>query len=254
MIPLPFFRLPLVITALVMISVFHTQADSVSDAIAKADRQPPREALATLLEAQKAAPGRADLMAEISLSWSDCADLDSDARKKGEAKKAAQTALEVAEKAIGVDGRNARAHLALAVAAGKMTDFVGNSAKMKLSQQIRQEAERTIALDPQQYLAYEILGRWEYGFATLNPVLRVAAKVVFGELPPASLEAAAGFLEKATALAPKKISPHYQLALVYKAMGKEPQARAAWEKVAGLPAGDAEERAAKKEAVAALRR
>ncbi len=237
-----------------MMPVFYAQADPVGDAIAKADRQPPREALATLLEAEKTAPRRADLLAEISLSWSDCADLESDAGKKGEAKKAAQAAVDVAEKAVAMDGRNARAHLAVAVAAGKMTDFVGNAAKMKLSRQIRQEAERTIALDPEQYLAYEILGRWEYGFATLNPVLRVAAKVAFGELPPASLEAAAGFLKKATALAPKKISPHYQLALVYKAMGKEPEARAAWEKVAALPAGDAEERAAKKEAAAALRR
>ncbi|HWL53884.1 MAG TPA: hypothetical protein VNQ90_15700 [Chthoniobacteraceae bacterium] len=244
----------LLIVPLFMLSSLSVPADPVGDAIAKADRQPAREALATLLEAGKGTPPRADLLAEISLSWSDCADLESDAGKKAEAKKAAEKAVAIADQAVSLDDRNARAHLAVAVAAGKMTDFVGNSAKMKLSRKIHDEAQRTIALDPKQYLAYEILGRWEYGFATLNPVLRMAAKVAFGEIPDASLEKAAGYLEKATALAPGKISPHHQLALVYKALGNAPKARAAWQKVAALPAEDAEDEAAKKEAAAALRR
>jgi len=232
-----------------LLSAATLRADAVTDAIARAAEQAPREALATLEAAAKAAPGRADLLAERSIAWSDCADIEA---KKGARKEAATRAMELAQKAVAAGPRLARAHLALAVACGKMTDHVDNSTKMTLSRQIREEALRTVELDPREALAYEILGRWEYGFATLNPLLKAAARMVYGELPPASLENAAGYLEKAVKLNPDAISPNYQLALVYKAMGEKAKALRQWKAVAALPATDAEDEAARKEAARAI--
>jgi len=241
----------LLLPLLAFLSFSPLWADATDDAMERAARQAPREALATLEAAAKAAPDRADLLAERSLAWADCADIET---RKSAQKAAALRATELAQKALAAGPKLARAHLAVAVADGKMTDFVDNSTKMELSRRIRAEALKTVELDPQQALAYEILGRWEYGFATLNPLLKAAARVAYGALPPASLENAAGYLEKAVKLNPGAISPNYQLALVYKAMGEKEKALRQWKAVAALPATDADDKAAQQEAAKAIGR
>ncbi len=230
------------------------QADTVEEAIARADRQPPREALKTLLHVEPqssgSGAGRAPLLAQISMAWSDTVDLDEKNPVAAEAD--AKNASEAAERAVKADPGNAKAHLALSIACGKMTDFVDNSTKMALSKRIRDEAQRAIALDPKEDFAYHILGRWNFGIATLNPMLKLAARVAYGALPPASMEEAARNLEKAAALAPRRVIHHQQLALVYKAMGRREKAAEQWKIVLDLPAADSGDEAAKKEAREAL--
>ncbi len=238
----------------VALSAGALRADGVDDAIAKALRQGAAEALVTLQKVESEGRGRADYTAELSMAWSDRSDLDLASKNKKSAKGAAEEAVRLAQEALKLDPKLARAHLALAVAYGKQTEFVDNSTKMALSRTIRDKALATIRLDKKEDLAYEILGRWEYGFATLNPLLKVAARVAYGALPEASLENAAKYLEQAVALAPKRISPRHQLALTYKALGEKEKARQSWEKVLALPAEDADDRAAQKEARAAIGR
>ena len=153
-------------------------------------------------------------------------------------REAAQNAVRYAETAAQLNPREAQAHLALAIAYGKMTDFVDNTTKMKLSRQIRDEAERALELDPGLDLAHQILGRWHHGIATLNPVLKFAARVVYGELPPASLEEAVAHLEKAVVLNPKRLSNHHQLAVLYQAAGKPEKALPHWKAILSLPASE----------------
>jgi Tfp pilus assembly protein PilF len=161
-------------------------------------------------------------------------------------------AYHAAERAVKADPNNASAHLDLAIAAGELTDFVDNSTKMALSKQIRDEASRAIALNPDDDMAYHVLGRWNFGIATLNPVLRLAARMAYGNLPAASKEEAARLLEKAAALAPQKIMHHQHLALVYEAMGAHDKAARQWKIVLALPVVESDDHAARKEARKAL--
>ncbi len=156
---------------------------------------------------------------------------------------AARRAVAKAEAAARARPKSGPAQRDLAIALGHLTDHAGNREKMELSRQIRAAALRATELDPKDPLSWEILGRWEYGFATLSPVLRLAARVVYGKLPTASLAEAARLLERSVALDPQRISPRYHLALVYDAQGRKADAHAQREALLALPARDAEDRA-----------
>ncbi len=219
---------------------------------ARCAQEAPAESVATLLAAARVGPPRADLLARLSQAWSRDVDALAKKKKNGEAEHAARSAVETAERAVQTDPACAEAHLALAIACGKLTDFVDNSTKMALSRRIRDEAQQTLALNPKSDLAHHILGRWNYGIATLNPMLKLAARVVYGALPPASLAKAANQLEQAAALNPKKILHHHHLALVYRALGEKEKEKGQWKLVLQLPAADEEDAAAQKEARKAL--
>ena len=225
-------------------------ATPVDDAIAQAGRQSPHEAQATLSRAVQLAPrDDAASLARLSRTWSDAVDVSPNPEA---AKNAAHRALELAEQAVKADPGNAQAHLALAIACGKWTDFVDSKTKLVLAREIRVEAERAIALDPKLDLAYHVLGRWHLGMASVNPFFRFGARLTVGALPPASLTEAVRNLEKATELSPKTVLHHQYLAVAYQALGKRSEAVHQWRIVLELPAAGREDEAAKKQARAAL--
>lgn len=191
----------------------------------------------------------ASSLARLSRSWADTVDVAPD---RDAARKAAQQALDLAQEAVRADPRNAQAHLALAIADGKWTDFVDAKTKIALSREIRSEAERAIALDPKLDLAYHVLGRWHLEIARVNPLLRFGARFTVGALPPASLDEAVRNLEKAAELSPKTILHHQHLALAYQAQGRRSDAAHQWRLVLDLPATEREDEAAKRQARAAL--
>ena len=223
----------------------------VDEAIDQAARQPPREAQTTLTRALGQAPkDNARLLARLSRAWADTVDLSDPAA----AKVAARRALDLAEQAVKADPKNAQAHLALAIADGKWTDFVDARTKVALARQIREEAERAIALDPKLDLAYHVLGRWHLGMAGVNPLMRFGARLTVGALPPASMEEAARNLEKAAELSPRTIIHHQYLAQAYQELGRRGDAMRQWQLVLSLPATDRDDAAAQREARTALGR
>jgi hypothetical protein len=206
-------------------------------------------AIHSFLEAEKIAPSDPAILLRLSKQY---ADLMSD-KSGAEAKAAGEKSLDYARRALALDAKSARAHLALAIAYGKLTDHVDNRTKIEYSKLIRDEAQKAIALDASDDFAHHVLGRWHHGVATLNPVLRMIARVVYGGLPDASLEEAAKHLRKATELAPQRIIHHYELARVLTELGQTEAARKEWEAVINLPAKDKDDEEAKKAAREALK-
>ena len=188
-------------------------------------------------------------LARLSRSWADAVETAPD---RAAARKAARQALDLAQEAVQADPLNAQAHLALAIADGKWTDYVDAKTKLALSREVRSEAERAIALDPKLDLAYHVLGRWNLEVANVNPLLRFGARWTVGALPPASLDEAVRNLEKAAELSPKTILHHQHLALAYQAQGRRTDAAHQWRLVLDLPATEREDEAAKSQARAAL--
>ena len=88
------------------------------------------------------------------------------------------------QKAVTVNPDGWEGHFRLSVALGRLALFRGGKEKIKLSRQVKEEAEKAIALNPEADLAYHVLGRWHQNMANLSSVLRFFAKVLYGGVPP----------------------------------------------------------------------
>lgn len=253
-----FSRSPARIAGILLLLIFCGQPSRAEDSrvaelIARGDqadkKDDTRAALAFFLEAEKLAPNNATLLARISDEYSALVEIS----KPDDAEKATRACFAYARRAVAAGPDNAKAHLALAIGYGRMTDYTDNKTKLEYSRIIRTETEKSIALDPTDDFAYYVLGRWNYGFATLNPVLRFFARLVYGTMPQTTLEDAEKYLKKAVALAPKRIIHHLELAHTYDAMGKKDLAEKEWKTVLDLQPTDKEDRDAQDEARKALK-
>jgi tetratricopeptide (TPR) repeat protein len=212
---------------------------------AEVNRHALHEALGDFESAEKLEPDNVGVLLRISQQ---CSDLIASAKNSAEGQRLAQRSLDHAKRAVELAPNNAKAHLALAIAYGRMTDFCSNKTKLEYSRYIKAEAERAVALDPGEDFAYHVLGRWHYGVANLNSLLKMMAKMVYGGMPAASNEEAARCLKKAADLAPQRVIHHNELARVYVALGKRDLARKEWQTVVTLHAEDGEDEKAQREA------
>jgi tetratricopeptide (TPR) repeat protein len=208
-----------------------------------------RGALALFRQAERLDADNAGVLLRISKQYSD---LVGSTQPEELAQLTAEKALDYSKRAVAIEPKNAKARLSLAIAYGRLTDFVGNKTKLEYSKVIRDETAKSIELDPSDDFAWHVLGRWHFGVANVNGVLRAMAKLVYGGMPAASNEEAAKFLKKAAELAPQRIMHHAELAQVYKTMGKTDLAQQCWQNVLGIKAADTEDQKYQKQARLAL--
>lgn len=206
-------------------------------------------ALALFDQAAQAEPGDAEILLRISQQ---CSNLIAQAHTPQEALAYARRSLDEAQKAAALAPSNSKAHLALAVAYGRLSPLEDTRTRVEYSRLVKAEAERALALDPHEDFAYHVLGRWNYAVATLNPVMKLIARYIYGGMPDASLEEAARDYQKAIELAPQRVIHHHELARVYAALGRTDDARREWQIELSLKPEDNEGEADLKEARAQL--
>ena len=149
-------------------------------------------------------------------------------------KQYAQMALDLAQKALDQLPQDSEAQLGAAAAYGKSCDFVDSKTKVEYSKKIYAEATVGLQLDPSSDFGHLILAKWNLGMATVNPVVKGMAQVLYGQLPDASKEAAIYHFKKAIELAPQRIIHHAEYAHALDLMGDKEGAREQWMEVAGL--------------------
>lgn len=208
-----------------------------------------RAALACFREAEALDPQNVAVLLRIAKQYSD---LVGDSKPAETAHAVADKALEYSKRAVELDPTSAKGRLSLAIAYGRLTDFVGNKVKLEYSKLIKDETVKSIALDPSDDFAWHVLGRWHFGVANVNAMLKAMANLIYGGMPPASNGEAAKCLKKAAELAPQRIIHHSELARVYRAMGKRDLAAKEWQTVLALPALDKEDEKDKREAQTVL--
>lgn len=172
-----------------------------NEAYAKFDNQ---AALHHYLNALRSAPKEYEALWKGARAYADVGK----SFEKSDEKKARALYLvgdSLARKAVEFYPDSADAHVALALCVGRVALFEGGKTKIRLSKEVRAEADKALALAPEHDVAYHILGRWHYNIATLSWVLKAAAKIIYGGVPPnASLEQGAVMFAKAVELAPHK--------------------------------------------------
>ncbi len=208
------------------------------------EHQHPAQALAKFQAAEKLEPNNPDILWRISREYYDKGNI----APKDQQADDYLSAEKYARKAAKIAPDNAKAHLWIAISVGKVALLKGGKEKVELSREVKEQAMKSIELDPNDDSAYHVLARWHYEVATLSWFLKAAAKVVYGGLPPASLDSSIYYFKKAIAIAPKDINNHLQLAKSYIANGQKDLARAQLKKVEELPVSDVEDPAHKKEA------
>ena len=208
------------------------------------------EALEVLKSAEQSDPENPEVLYRISNCNAESVDFASDEKEK---KAYAQTALKYAKQAVERDPSSSEAHLSLAIASGKITDFVDNRTKMEYSRVIQREAEKAIQLNPKNDLAYLVLAKWNFEMSDLNPILRGIAQMLYGQVPDSSQEKAIEYFKKAISIAPNRIVHHFGYAQALERMGKKEEARAEYQKVLRLTATDREDRDDQREAAKALK-
>ncbi len=140
-------------------------------------------------------------------------------------------AIDYGRRAVQADPQGSDSHALLAVALGKKALFVSGKEAVNLSKEILAEGQRAIALDPKNFIPYIVLGIWNREVANLNIIERAAAKILYGGVPKASMEASVDMLRKAISLRPDSLKAHLELGLTYAWMGEKENARAELTKV-----------------------
>ena len=135
------------------------------------------------------------------------------------------TAVHYAQRAVALAPNDPEAQLALAISDGKLLPFQSSKEQFANSFVIKAAADKVIALDPGNDLAWHVLGRWYFNLADVNTVKRALAQMVYGKLPPAKYEDAVRCFEKAIERNPNRLMHYIELGRTYAAMGKTAEAR-----------------------------
>ena len=163
---------------------------------------------------------------------------------KPKAQAAFEEAVAAGRKAIGVatigaagsKGDRPEGHLELSVALGRLALFKGGKEKIRLSKEIKAEADRALAIDPQQDRAEHVLGRWNRGIAELSFFEKAVANTILGGLPKgATYDAAVTHFEQAIAINPDYANHHVELGRTLLELGLKAKARAEFEKALACP-------------------
>lgn len=146
-------------------------------------------------------------------------------------------ALTLADAALSADTSNAHAHLAKAVAEGRIALDAGTKERVQRSRAVKRHADRAIELDSSLDGAYHTRARWNREVADLGFFSRAIVKTVYGGLPEASFEQAVQDFERAIELHDERFH-RLELAKTYLKMDREGKARKELKTALEMPAED----------------
>jgi tetratricopeptide (TPR) repeat protein len=201
-------------------------AESAEELIQKGDvfyaKLEAAEALQFYLPAEKLDPNNVRLLVRIAREYRH---LMSDAKKASEKLQLGNTAVDYAERAVALAPNDPETQLALAISYGKRLPLQETKQQITTTRLIKIAADKVIALDPNNDLAWEVLGRWYRGLADIGPLKRALVQIRYGKLPPAEYEDAVRCFEKAIALNPNRLMHCIELGRTYAQMGRYEEAR-----------------------------
>jgi hypothetical protein len=143
--------------------------------------------------------------------------------------------LTLADAALAADAANAHAHLAKAVAEGRLALDAGTRERVQRSRAVKEHADRAIELDSTLDGAYHTRARWNREVSDLNFFERTIVKTVYGGLPKSSFEQSVRDFKRAIELHDERFH-HLELAKTYLKMDREGDARRELETVLEMPA------------------
>jgi len=128
-------------------------------------------------------------------------------------------AEEYAQQAIKANPESAEGYKWLAIALGAQAEDVNVVSQIRISKRVKENIDKALSIKPDDDISLLVLSRWHYKIASLEPWSKAFVKMIYGDLPYASLEKAETLLLKAISKK-DRITHRYNLAKIYYKMGK----------------------------------
>jgi tetratricopeptide (TPR) repeat protein len=195
----------------------------------------PTAALKFYQEAEKLEPNNARVLVRMARQYRH---LSTDANSTSEKLRLGGLALSYAQKAVAADPSNAEAYCSVAISYGKVLPLQGKKEQAQASPRIRAAAEKAIALDPRNDLAWHVLGKWHRVLADVGSVKRVFASALYGKLPTGTNADAVHCLQKAIECNPRRPMHYIELGRTYAQMENNAEAKRLIQKGLAMPNTD----------------
>lgn len=211
-------------------------AESVEELVGRAnvlDRKlRAAEALELYSQVEKVQPKNVAILVCVARQYRH---LMADAASTEEKRRLGDLALAYGERAVALAPEDSEAQLSVAITLGKMNPLESPKEQVEGSRRIRVAVDRAIALDPNNDLAWHVLGRWHEKFADLSAIRRGMGELLYGKLPVSTNEEAAQCFLKALQANPRRLMHYIELGIVYAKIGRAVEARELIEKGLKMP-------------------
>ena len=127
-----------------------------------------------------------------------------------------QAALIYAKTATKYHPNSDEALVVMGIAMGRMALTKSGKEKIATVKEIKHYAEMALKINPDNFKAWHIIGKWNYEVSSLTVLEKAATKVFYGGLPDASLKKSIEAYEKAKSLSPSFTLNYLELAKAYK--------------------------------------
>jgi tetratricopeptide (TPR) repeat protein len=140
-----------------------------------------------------------------------------------------------ADRCVRADSASSEGHTWRAAALGNIAAFEGSKTKVLLCSIIKAELDESIRLDPDNDVAYSILGSFYMALGNVSWLERRLAALFLGSLPEGGYDDAERALRKAVALSPRVIRHHAALGELYMEVDRTEEAMGEFRQVVALP-------------------
>ena len=120
-----------------------------------------------------------------------------------------------AQTALKIEPLNSNACCVMAMALGRSSMNKSGKEKINTAKEIRKYVDIALKTNPNNFLAWHILGRWHYEISNLNFFERAAVKIFYGGVPESSLKESIAAFEKTRTLMPGFILNYFEMAKAY---------------------------------------
>lgn len=190
------------------------------------------EALDSYLLAEKLDPNNVHILVSVARQYRH---LMQDASSSTVKMRLAKKALDYSQRAAALAPNDSEAQLSPAITYGKMIPFQGTKEQVQYNSLIKAAADKAIKLDPQNDLAWHVLGRWHQAVAGVGSIKRTMGQLIYGKLPTSTYDEAVKCFNKAIEINPQRLRHYIELGRTYAFMGKTGDAKKYIQKGLDMP-------------------
>lgn len=199
-------------------------------------------------EAYSLAGNEYEILIKLSRTYNDLGEEYYEIEDSRNSELAINYALKYSEILLAKFPDSAMTYAYLAMSYGNLAMFKGGNEKVKLSHRIKENAEKSIRIDPNNYLPYIILSIYHRQIASLSWLEKAFANTFFGKVPDGSFEESEKMMLKALEIQPGICVAMFHLSRTYHEMDNEKKEREWLNKIIDAPITDFRDKYAKRKA------